>query len=136
MRAAGGPDIPIKRTRAQTYSLKITCSELQCWGSSSKGIRDIQGGTKLASGRGLAEQLSSRQKCWLKPLFPCCALLPPSLHMQADTISEIPSPWLAPFTCPGDFPETLPNPTCRHTQAASSGFSIQMVCLGSCYRLS
>lgn len=76
-------------------------SELQCWGSSSKGSRDIRGGTELSGCRARAGGAApSRQKCWQKPLFLGCDLSPTSLEAKVGTISESPSTWLIPFALP------------------------------------
>ena len=52
--------------------LRLTFSELQYWGSSSKGTRHVEGGTELSGfSKGLEGQLSPRQKYWQRPFFLC-----------------------------------------------------------------
>lgn len=80
----------------------LTRSELQSSSSSSKGTRDIQGGTELSSfrvrARGAAlsqtEELVEATASWLSPPPPC-------VQTQADTISESPSNSFH-LPCPSD----------------------------------
>ena len=53
-----------------TQTQPLTPSELQCWGSRLKGIRDIGRGTELSGIRVRAgEQLSPIEQRWQRPLF-------------------------------------------------------------------
>lgn len=136
-KVAAAPCAPLKGPCAHLLDGGLTHSELQSWGSRSKGTRDMVGRTELSSSRvRLKRQLYFRQKCWQKTLFLCWALPTPGMQTQAATIAESPSTWLTPFAMPWWFSEAQPHLTWVPTQAGFSAFFIQMACFISCFRLS
>lgn len=110
--------------------LGLSCSEFQHWVSSSKGARHILKGTELS---GIRERAGgsdlSPQKFWQR-------------HYSFSEPAGMSYIWVSISLAITIFPNSGDSLRCCRsqlvglTQAASSGFSIRMAYLGSCFRLS
>lgn len=96
--------------RAQDrLTVRLTCSDLQHVGSSTKGTRDIQGASEMPGFRVKAGGAVFSQLEVLAESIHCSLVDPSPTQPPSESPSESPSPGSLCFPCSSDFPR--PHPT-------------------------